>query len=597
MRQLATFLLLSALIVPPVSAGSLSQVVIVPMVVGEHELVGDFLVGADCILPRKAVGGFFECFEGRIRMTFDEPVSLAATSLVITAEIVDPDGAGMLARLPNGVFIPEEFPVLIRILDDGNDASFTFANTWRLEIQTRELEFEASSTLRLFRADEGCPLPGCPFEDFTRSTGIGSFRASGSFGTFSEFAIATDLRPPRAIVAAKVQQLSDTIELYKGQGDISLAAAAALTAKLGEVTTALGEKSFETAVDHIYDFMDLLYFYDDGESIADGWDPTGSTVSVIGILYGLSESLVFSIEDLSRPQPISRGGTQESLTTTAGLKLDVTVDFEDQTSFQPDSLDFYAFDFDPLDPGVLNRLPAGVAIDPDFPVYFAIGADPYSRPAARGDWQVRFRTRELDFVAGSPYRLFKADFGGNFTDVTTSLGVGSLIAGAHVGRFDEFGQSEYLLVKDLRPVGNVVSEKAGSFDTLLGVFTLDATVEADLGTLWDTVRTSIQGGNYGQAILDLDAILAYIDEHAGVDLADIWRSDDNRLNHAGLLSARAKTLQFSLALAKAPLESDPADVNKDGKVDAADAFLVLERVYCPNGCAQGAALPVPSANR
>lgn len=581
--------LLVALLPIPALAGLSNQITIVPQLVGEHELSAEFLVGADCGNFVKGVG-FFECFEGRILMTFEEPASLAAESLIITAEVIDPDGNDILPRLPNGVFIPEEFPVLIRILDDENN-TFTFSNTWRLEIQTRELSFEAHSTLRLFRAEEGCAAPGCVFEDFTRSTGIGSFRASGSFGTFSDFIIATDLRPRGVIVTSKITQINDTIDFYKDSDDIDSDVALELKAKLAEVSAALAVKDFYLAVDKVYEFMDLMFFYDDGFSISDGWDPDSSGVSVIGILYGLSESLVYAIEELERPQPVSRGGTQVDLVTETDLGLQVTVNFEDATSFQPESLDFIAYDIDPLDPTILERLPNGVAIDPNFPVSFAIGADPYSRPAARGDWQVQMRTRGLDFLVDSPYRLFKADFGGNFSDVTTSLGVGSLLAGAHVGRFDEFGLSEYVIAKDLRDVDTVIGDKVGDLETMIDLFNLDATVKANLVALLLTAKTSYQGGDPAQAIIDLDAFLAYIDERAGVDLLDIWRSDDNRLNHAGLLSARAKTLQFSLALAKAPVEGDPADVNNDGKVDAADAFLVLEKVYCPNGCNQAIQLP------
>ena len=596
MRHFFATLLLLAAGSQPAVAGQSTLINIVPELVGTHELAAEFEVGADCLGLRqgagKGLGIFFECFSGRILMTFEEPAQLAAESLVITAEVIDPDSSAILSRLPSGTFIPEEFPVLIKINDDGND-SFTFSNTWRLEIQTRDLEFQAYNTLRLFRADEGCVAPGCPFEDFTRSTGIGSFRASGSFGTFSDFIIATDLRPPSAVVGAKVQQLSDLIDGFETSGDMSSAAAAALTEKLGEVSAALDQKAFETAVDKAYEFMDLLAFYDIQGEISDGWDPLESLVSVIGILYGQAESLVFSIEDLARPQPVSRGGTERNLITNGGLEMEVTVDFEYATSLQPESLDFFAFDFDPLNTGVLDRLPAGVSVDPAFPVYFAIGADPFSRPAARGDWEVSMKTRVLSFVAGSPYRLFTADPGGDFNDATTSLGVGSLIAGAHVGRFDEFGETEFLVVKDLRPISTVVMDKVNGVETLLDVFNLDATVKAQLGTLLATAKASIMAENYGQAILDLDAFLAYIEERSGIDLNDIWRADDNRINHAGLLSARAKTLQFSLSLAKAPLASDPADVNNDGKVDAADAFLVLEKVYCPNGCSQALSLPVP----
>ena len=565
-----------ATLCPPAEAGILPDppVVIIPELIGTHELEGLFEVGTGCLLN---LGLGFDCYEGRIVLTFEEPASLAVGSLVMTAEIIDPDDSDLISRLPSGVNVPEEFPVLIRILDEAGDI-FTFSDAWRFEIQTRNLEFEARSPLRLFRADEGCNSPGCPFEDFTRTTGIGSFRAGGSFGTFSEFLIASDLRPQRVVVAAKFQKVSDTIIFYRDLGEISTVASVALQARLAAASSAVGEGQYEDAVDEVYDFMDLIDFYD-GNGISDGWDPGESLVSVVGVLFGLAESLIYSVEDQARPQPISSGGTRQLLSTEGGLEFEVTVDFAKPTSFQPQSLDLEADDVNPLDPVLLARLPNGVSIDPNFAVVFTIGADPFSRPAARGDWQVLLRTRQLDFQASSPFRLFKADFGGDYADVTTSLGIGSLLAGAHVGRFDEFAQSEYLLVRDQRNLNAVILRKVSDLETMLSNFSLDPAVKAALGADLAAAEISIDGEDPGQAIMDMDAFLATIDDNAGVDLNDIWRAGDNRLNHAGLLAAKAKTLQFSLALAKAPLDADPADVNRDGKVDAADVFALIERVY------------------
>ncbi|MEO1370691.1 MAG: DUF6689 family protein, partial [Acidobacteriota bacterium] len=192
-------------------------------------------------------------------------------------------------------------------------------------------------------------------------------------------------------------------------------------------------------------------------------------------------------------------------------------------------------------------------------------------------------------------RLFKATTNGDFfVDVTDQLGVGSLVARGAVAEFDQFAFSEYLLVRDGRPANGVVAAKFLNLETYLGNQQIDSQLKSQLLSELDSAKNAALAGNFDSAIDLLDVFRATVDLNAGVLLPDIWRADDVRANQGGTLEARAKTLQFSLAIEETPLEADPADVNRDGVVNAADVFAAIERVYCPTGCTQQPLVPSPA---
>ena len=577
------------------NAGS-SVVTVIPELIGDHELAGYFAVGPGCGQAltentRDGFKGLLDCFEGEIFLRFDNPLALLASSLEITAELVSPDDTDLISRLPStSVLIPADFPVLIKIRDDANDG-FTFADQWELEIETRELEFSDRSPLRLFRAAEGCAEPGCPFEDATFSSGFGSYHVRGSFGTFSDFIIAADMRPDRAIVADKISKLSQQVDDFEQSGDIDPAVAEQLQTELTNAGQAVLQSDFETAFFSMINFI-ILVDTNAGTGISDDWDPDEGLVSVVGILFGGADTVIFSLETAARPQAISTGGDKRKLFTDSS-SLEVTILFDETTDLQTDGFYIDAFDIDPFDPTLLDRLPANVGIDPAFPVLLVIGADASNRPAARGDWEVSVKTRDVKFRQGSNFRLFKAvNSGGTFIDTTDQLGSGSLVARGAVAEFDQFAFSEYLLVRDDRATGAVVTRKFTLLQTLLAGMTIDAALAEQLTSELQAAKNAADGGSPSTAVDLLDVFIATVETNAGILIPDIWRADDERRNDAGRLTSKAKSLQFSLSIEDAPLEADPADVNRDGTVDAADVFAAIQAVYCPTGC-ESNLLPAP----
>ncbi|MEO1367103.1 MAG: DUF6689 family protein, partial [Acidobacteriota bacterium] len=379
---------------------------VTPILIGDHELVVEFAVGDGCDRAntpenRDGFKGLSDCYEGDLYLIFDEPAALVVDSLIITVDAIDPDDPNILSRLPSSsTFIPTDFPVLIRIVDDGTDG-FTFSNRWEMEIETRELAFNDRSPLRLFRAEEGCPAPGCPFEDATFSSGFGSYHVRGSFGTFSEFVVAADMRPTRSVVASKISSLSLQVDEYVNDGEISAPIGVSLQAELTSALTALGQQDLDTAFFHLINFV-ILVEINAGNGISAIWDPDEGLESAAGVLLGGGESAIFSIETAARPQALSVAGLTKNLVTDpTGYRAEVTIDFDETTDFQPDGFYIDAFEVDPFDPALLNRLPNNVSIDPAFPVLIQIGADASNRPAARGDWEVTVRTRDISFQNGT----------------------------------------------------------------------------------------------------------------------------------------------------------------------------------------------------
>ena len=98
------------------------------------------------------------------------------------------------------VSIPEAFPVLIRI-EPTPSSALTFAGVVSVSLHTHNLVLAANSPLALYSG----PADG-PLRDITRSVGIGSYRAGGSGGGFSEFMIVADTRPIDTVISGEARR-------------------------------------------------------------------------------------------------------------------------------------------------------------------------------------------------------------------------------------------------------------------------------------------------------------------------------------------------------------------------------------------------------
>ena len=103
-------------------------------------------------------------------------------------------------------------------------------------------------------------------------------------------------------------------------------------------------------------------------------------------------------------------------------------------------------------------------------------------PAFRGRWSLEVETDDIDFLWGTPLRLFKASDGAAaFEDITRSLGLGSFRARGSGASFAEF-----LIAADQRPVNAIVAVKLARLRALLAAHRAD--IDA---SVWARVQAGI----------------------------------------------------------------------------------------------------------
>ena len=137
-----------------------------------------------------------------VTLTFDGASGLSASSIGLTAKLVDPLSAALLSRLPNSLLnqIDAAFSLLLTI-EPPLLGGLSF-RTVRVEVHTHALSYSPGSSYRLFKA----PLVGL-FRDITDEIAPGSVRARGTTGGFSVFLVLADLRTTSSVVASKIALL------------------------------------------------------------------------------------------------------------------------------------------------------------------------------------------------------------------------------------------------------------------------------------------------------------------------------------------------------------------------------------------------------
>jgi hypothetical protein len=229
-----------------------------------------------------------------------------------------------------------------------------------------------------------------------------------------------------------------------------------------------------------------------------------------------------------------------------GIGADLKIVFENVVGLTSSALDVTATLVNPVDPGLLSRLPAGglVGIPVGYPVVVRISPSASSALSFEGAYTVSFHTHNLHLDPDVPFSLFKSSDGGPFKDITKSEGRGSYRDDGSGGDF-----SDFLIAVDLRNVDSVI---AGKFDDLQALLNNNAdvispdvltTLQAELSL----ARTLYQSGAIRQAIVAMTVFSRYVKAHGGDDIPDVWRANCSPLvNVAGLLRSGAETLRFSL---------------------------------------------------
>jgi hypothetical protein len=136
-------------------------------------------------------------------------------------------------------------------------------------------------------------------------------------------------------------------------------------------------------------------------------------------------------------------------------------------------------------------------------------------------------------------RLFKAQLGGPFRDITESVQPGSVRT-----RGTTPGWSQFLILVDLRPTDTVIAEKFSYLQNQLNL--LSPGEAAPLQAFLANAQVAVADGRYDDAVVAMDSFSARVSSRAGTNIPDMWRSARDVTNSAGELLAGANTLVFSI---------------------------------------------------
>jgi hypothetical protein len=103
-------------------------------------------------------------------------------------------------------------------------------------------------------------------------------------------------------------------------------------------------------------------------------------------------------------------------------------------------------------------------------------------------------------------------------------------------------------------VNQVITAKLDRLDQMLDDYAAltPGSLYADLEERLEDIRADYARGATAEAIQGVDGFLAAVQQHAGTDIPNLWRSARDAQNVAGYLRAGAMTLRFSLVLKNGP---------------------------------------------
>jgi hypothetical protein len=239
------------------------------------------------------------------------------------------------------------------------------------------------------------------------------------------------------------------------------------------------------------------------------------------------------------------GNTASGGISLGGITATITLRFDDVSGLSSGSLGVSARLVDPLDPSLLARLgnPADLSVPASFPLLVTIEPPMLGGLAFRNTVSVEIYTTLLSYSSNSSLRLFKAQLGGPFHDITTAIEPGSVRAR---GATPEF--SEFLIVADLRDRNALADGKLAALESRVATQVADAAAMLALSTQLSLVRAGFEDHDYGRAVAELDTFASLAAGYAGSAVPNQWRALRDRQNVGGALVAEAQSLRFALAV-------------------------------------------------
>ena len=229
------------------------------------------------------------------------------------------------------------------------------------------------------------------------------------------------------------------------------------------------------------------------------------------------------------------------------IGADLTLSFSQVGGLDLATLGLSAELVDPSSPSLIGRLPAGslVSISTGFPVRVCVRPVTSGTLAFRGTYVLALHTENLAYMPRTPLRLFHANDGGMFKDISDGMGAGSYRVRGTGGSF-----SEFLITADLRSVDAVILQKFDDLQSCLdsNAGAISASVLSSLRGLLLQARTANTAGDPIGAAQNIQTFLDLVGQHSGTGIPDLWSVGDPAVNVAGELRSRGSTLVFSLNL-------------------------------------------------
>jgi hypothetical protein len=236
------------------------------------------------------------------------------------------------------------------------------------------------------------------------------------------------------------------------------------------------------------------------------------------------------------------GNTVTTAIKLSGVSADLILTFDGTENLSAANLGISAQLIGLLDlPGLSARLPdpSLTSIPGALPLLITVEPPSGGGFAMSNTVRAEVHTHLLPYTAGSSFRLFKAPLDGPFVDITDEVAPGSVRTRGTTGAF-----SQFLVLTDLRPTSQVITQKFGALRSRLGAVSgsLNSTLSAHL----DAAEAAVAAGQFAGAIGALDDFRAAVSSAAGSELPNVWTPSARSGNVAGDLLSGAATLRFSV---------------------------------------------------
>lgn len=222
-----------------------------------------------------------------LTVSFEDGVNLSLLNLGAGVFLVNPGDPDLLARLPPGVTIAPELPLLVRI-EPPPAGGLAFTGVTQIDYLGVVLLPSASTSRRVYAAPTGGS-----FIDITDQVHIASiYRVIGTRGEFSEFLVVNDPTPPAQMIPAKLARLSQA--LTANAAAIPAPVYAELAARLADVEAHWTQGDTAAALDELALFLATVE-QQSGTGIPDLWRAARDRVNVAGLLRAAARTLRFSL--------------------------------------------------------------------------------------------------------------------------------------------------------------------------------------------------------------------------------------------------------------------------------------------------------------